>query len=489
MKQIVLKALSEVKVTGVIYADCRVVKRTSEEITVQNGKVKGVESRESYGYGIRVLYKGAWGFAGSNDTSLIGIKKTAKKALEIAKASYSILKKPVILSPLKSIKDNFKTQVKIDPFKVSLSDKINLLIAASSQMQKIKNIVLAQSFSRIFKEEKVFASTEGSLIEQEIIETGGGIEAMAGDGADVQTRSYPNSFRGLFQTRGWELFSKMDLVGNSQRVAEEAVQLLSAEQCPSGEFDLILDGPQLALQVHESCGHPSELDRVLGFEASYAGTSFMTVENLNKLKYGSEIVNIYGDATIEGGLGSFGYDDEGVPAQKFPIIDHGLHVGYLTSRETAGILSEMTGKRYVSNGCMRADGWSNIPLIRMININLAPGKAGKLADLISDTKRGIFMSINKSWSIDDRRINFQFATELGREIKNGKLGKIYKNPTYTGITPQFWNSCDAICSEKEWELWGTPNCGKGEPSQLAHVGHGVAPARFRKVKVGVGKWK
>jgi len=407
--------------------------------------------------------------------------------LEIAIATLTVSKKPVILSPLKSTKDSFKTKVKIDPFKVPLSEKIKLLVNASDQMQKVKQIVMAQSFCRIYKEEKIFASIDGSLIEQEIIETGGGIEALASDGTDVQTRSYPNSFRGLFQTRGWELFAKMDLEGNSQRVAEEAVQLLKAEQCPSGEIDLILDGPQLALQVHESCGHPTELDRVMGFEASYAGTSFMTIDGLNKLKYGSDIVNIYGDATCEGGLGSFGYDDEGVPAQKFPIIDKGLHVGYLTSRETAGILSEMTGKKYFSNGCMRADGWGNIPLIRMININLEAGN-WKLDDLISDTKKGIFMSINKSWSIDDRRINFQFATELAREIKNGKLGKIYKNPTYTGITPQFWNSCDAICGKNEWELWGTPNCGKGEPSQLAHVGHGTAPARFRKVKTGVGKW-
>lgn len=488
MKNIPLKALSEISVGGVDYADCRVVKRTSEEITVQNGKVKGVEARESSGYGIRILYKGAWGFAGSYDTSDAGIKQTAKKALTIAKASYSISKKPVILSSLKAVKDSYKTKVQIDPFIVNLSEKINLLVSASREMQKAKNIVLAQSFSRIFKEEKVFASTDGSLIEQEIIETGGGIEAMASDGTDVQTRSYPNSFRGLFQTKGWELFAKMDLVGNSQRVAEEAALLLTAEQCPSGEFDVILDGPQLALQVHESCGHPTELDRVLGFEASYAGTSFMTIDGLNKLKYGSKIVNIEGNATAEGGLGTFGYDDEGVPAQKFPIIENGIHVGYLTSRETAGILSQKTGKKYLSNGCMRADGWGNIPLIRMININLLPGEAGKVSDLISDTKKGIFMSVNKSWSIDDRRINFQFATELAREIKNGKLGKIYKNPTYTGITPQFWGSCDAICGESDWELWGTPNCGKGEPSQLAHVGHGVAPARFRKVKVGVGKW-
>lgn len=487
MKQDAIKALSEIKVSGVGYADARVVKRTAEEITVQNGRVVGVESRESMGIGIRVLYKGAWGFAGSNDLSDKGIKETAKKALEVAKASYSVSKKAVVLSYLKPVRAKYVIPYQTDPFLVSLEDKIALLLAASSEMQKIKGIILAQSFMRIFKEEKVFASTEGALISQTILETGGGMEAMAGDGKDVQVRSYPNSFRGLFQTKGYELLKEIDLLGNAKRVAEEAAFLLKAEQCPSGVFDIILDGPQTALQVHESCGHPTELDRVFGYEASYAGTSFMMPEALGKLKYGSDIVNIYGDATCEGGLGTFGYDDEGVPAQRFPIIDHGLHVGYLMSRETAAVLSEVTGRKFVSNGCMRADGWGNIPLIRMININLEAGN-WKLEDLISDTKKGIFMSINKSWSIDDKRINFQFGTEAAWEIKNGKLGKMYKNPTYTGITPQFWNSCDGIGDKSEWKLWGTPNCGKGEPSQLAHVGHGTAPARFRKVKVGVGKW-
>jgi len=487
MKQIVNKALGAISVPGVDYGDIRIVKRKIEEIIVQNGKVTGVENRERFGFGIRVLYKGSWGFAGNNDFSSSGIKKTAKKALEVALASYSVSKKRVILSPVKPYQDKYKTPYKIDPFLVSLEKKLSILSGASKEMMSNRNIMLSQAFTRSFREEKIFASTEGAYIEQEITEMGGGIEAMASDGKDVQTRSYPNSFRGLFQTKGFELIDEIDLVGNAKRVAEEASALLTAPQCPSGEYDLILDGPQLALQVHESCGHPTELDRVFGFEASYAGTSFMTPQNLDKLKYGSDIVNIYGDSTVPLGLGTFGYDDEGVPAQKFPIISRGLHVGYLMSRETASQLSEEKNREFVSNGCMRAGGWNNIPLIRMTNINLEPGN-WDFPDLIADTKRGIFMSINKSWSIDDKRINFQFGTEAAWEIKNGKKGRMFKNPTYTGITPEFWNSCDAICNEKYWKIWGTPNCGKGEPSQLAHVSHGTAPARFRKVKVGVGKW-
>jgi TldD protein len=241
---------------------------------------------------------------------------------------------------------------------------------------------------------------------------------------------------------------------------------------------VILDSTQLALQVHESCGHPTELDRVLGEEASFAGTSFLTQEKLGHFRYGSPIVNIYADATIPGALGSFGFDDEGVPAQRSPLVQDGILVGYLMSRETASVL----GLR--SNGTMRADGWNRIPLIRMTNINLEPG-SWRFDDLVSDTDDGIYMALNKSWSIDDKRLNFQFGTQIAFEIKKGKLGRMLKNANYTGMTPQFWAACDAICDESHWQVWGLPNCGKGEPMQSAHVAHGAAPARFRNVRVGI----
>jgi TldD protein len=247
-------------------------------------------------------------------------------------------------------------------------------------------------------------------------------------------------------------------------------------------MDLVLDSTQVALQIHESCGHPTELDRVFGTEASFAGTSFLTTDKLNSLRYGSELVNIDADATAPGGLGTFGYDDEGVPAQNVPLVSGGILVGYLTSRETAPRI----GRR--SMGSARAYGWNHIPLIRMTNINLRPGEAGSLEDLIADTSEGIFMSINKSWSIDDRRLNFQFATEVAYEIKGGKKGRLFKNPTYTGITYEFWRSCDAVGDESSFVMLGTPNCGKGEPGQVGHVGHAVSGARFRDVQVGVGKW-
>ena len=243
---------------------------------------------------------------------------------------------------------------------------------------------------------------------------------------------------------------------------------------------MILDGSQTALQVHESCGHPIELDRVLGSEAAFAGTSFLTPDKLGTFRYGSDHVSMTIDATIPGGLGTFGYDDEGVPAQRADVVRNGVFVGYLTDRETAAALG------WRSNGTARASSWDRLPLIRMTNVNLEPGP-WKLSDLVADTDDGLYMQTNRSWSIDDKRLNFQFGTEIAWEIKNGRLGDMMKNATYTGITPRFWGSCDAVCGGDEWVVWGTPNCGKGQPEQVGHVGHGAAPARFRNVRVGVMK--
>jgi TldD protein len=351
-------------------------------------------------------------------------------------------------------------------------------------------VTVATSSLAFWRESKTFANTEGAFIEQEIIESGGGIEAMAVDQekSEVQKRSYPNAFGRDQRTQGWEAIVGMDLPGNAQRVGEEAVALLSADQCPSTTTTLILGATQLALQVHESCGHPIELDRVFGTEASYAGTSFLTPDTYGTFRYGSDIVSLTADATIPGALGTFGWDDEGVPAQRVPIVREGIFVGYLTSRETTQQLRDIAGDRAPerSGGAMRADGWNRTPIIRMTNVSLEPGE-WEFEDLVVDTDDGIYMELNKSWSIDDKRLNFQFGTEMAYEIKNGKMDRMLKNATYTGITPQFWASCDAICNENHWQVWGTPNCGKGQPGQVAHTGHGAAPARFRNVQIGLMK--
>ena len=352
------------------------------------------------------------------------------------------------------------------------------LTSAIRQGRRSSSIVAAEASLEFIREEKIFANSEGAFVEQTLIESGGGMEALAANDTEVQKRSYPNSFGRHQGTAGYELIESMDLVGNGGRVGEEATALLTAPQCPSGVLTVILGPTQLALQVHESCGHPIELDRVLGSEAAYAGTSFLTLDKLGAFQYGSPIVNITADATTPGGLGTFGYDDEGAPAQATPIIRAGRFVGYLTSRETARRIGQTT------NATMRADGWNRVPIIRMTNINLEPGEWA-FDDLLADSDGALYMEMNKSWSIDDKRLNFQFATEAAWLVQGGRLGQMYKNATYTGITPQFWSGCDAICSRRHWNVWGTPNCGKGQPSQTAHVGHGAAPARFRNVQVGV----
>ena len=353
------------------------------------------------------------------------------------------------------------------------------MLEADRRMGSVKGIS-ARTANLIFsKEHKTFANSEGAHVEQTIYEAGGGIMATARGNGEIQRRSYPQSMRQQ-GCAGWEFVSTMDLAGNAERIATEAVALLSAEQCPSRVTTLIVGASQMGLQIHESCGHAIELDRVLGSEAAYAGTSFLTTDKLNNFQYGSEHINITADSIRLPGLGSYGWDDEGVPAQSTPVVRNGQFMGYLMSRETA------TGLGLPSNGSMRAASWNRIPLIRMNNVSLEPG-SWKLDDLIADTDDGIFMEMNRSWSIDDRRFNFQFGTETGYEIKNGKLGKLLRNCTYTGITPEFWNSCDAVCNEDHWTMWGIPNCGKGQPGQIGHTGHGAAPARFRNVQVGVMK--
>jgi TldD protein len=480
MKELINNVLNLAKLGKADYADVRVVRRQNEEIEVKNGKVEALTHDEDFGFGIRVLFQGAWGFACSSKVTKQEMEVIFRKALKIAKASSGLKGRGILLQPTSRRVDVYRTPVSVDPFDVALGKKLSLLLETDEILRRNKKVKISEAFMGAYKTEKTFASTEGSYIEQKLVECGAGVSATAIEGGEVQVRSYPNSFRGNFATKGYEWIENLALQTHAERVAEEAAQLLSAKSCPSKVTTLILDSSQLALQIHESIGHPIELDRILGTEASYAGTSFLSPELVGHFKYGSDLVNIVADATHPGGLGTFGYDDEGIVSQKVPIISRGILVNLLTSRETAHHL----GKE--SNGTMRADGWNRIPLIRMTNINLEPG-LWTFEGMIADTEEGLFLTTNRSWSIDDKRINFQFGTEIGWEIKGGKLGEMVKNPTYTGITPKFWNSCDAIADRNHWQMWGTPNCGKGEPGQVAHVGHGAAPARFRNVQVGVMK--
>jgi TldD protein len=472
------RALDLAQSKGAQYADVRVSQSTEQLLTLKNGLVEALEYNESLGFGVRVLVAGRWGFASSSTLTAGEVERVTALAVAIARASAATPGPAIDLGPQVTSRGAYITPTKINPFSISTEAKVGLLLKADQNMARVKEVTVRQGHLVFSREEKHFANSEGAQTQQAIYEAGAGLVATAIRGDEVQRRSYPNS-GGQQGCAGWEYVEALDLPGNAERVASEAVALLSAAECPTDmQTAVILGGSQVALQVHESCGHPVELDRVYGAEAAYAGTSFLTPEKLGRYRYGSEIVNLTSDAVRASGLGTFGWDDEGVAATSTPVVRDGLFVGYLMSRETATQLERE------SNGCMRAMGWNRTPLVRMANVSLEPG-VWALADLIADTDAGILMDTNHSWSIDDKRWNFQFGMEIGWEIKNGKLGRMLKNCTYTGVTPEFWRGCDAICNADHWVLWGTPNCGKGQPQQVAHTGHGAAPARFRNVRVGV----
>jgi TldD protein len=482
MQDVAKWALDVAAQRGASYADVRVIAQRSRALATKNGKIGSASDNESIGMNARVIADGAWGFAATAELGRAAVEAMAAHAVEIAKASAKVKRENVRLAPEKVVTSEWTTPYQIDPFTISIEQNLDLLMKIDTELRSVAGITLAETNLNFNREEQWFLSSEGSDIHQTKLSTGAGYAAYAFAGNEIQKRSYPNSFGGQWQNKGYELIHELKLLENARRIAEEAVALHKADQCPEGTLDIILDSSQLGLQIHESIGHPIELDRVLGMEANFAGTSFLTLDKLRHLRYGSDLVNVVADARQEHGpgLGTFGFDDEGVPAQSTPIISNGLFTGYLSSRETAHTIGENR-----SGGTMRAEGWNRLPMIRMTNISILPGdKPLSLEQLIADTDHAILMQTNRSWSIDDKRYNFQFGCEMGWEIKNGKRVRLVKNPSYSGITTEFWNSLDAICSRDEWTLWGTPNCGKGQPQQVMGTGHGAAPSRFRKIKVG-----
>jgi len=474
-------AIETARRRGASYADARVMDIRSRDLSTKNGEVGTLNEAESLGIGIRVIALGAWGFASTDRMTREGVSACAARAVAIAHASALAKQKDVALAAEAAVVDTWQNPFVKDPFLIPVERQLDLLLAADAEMRRVKGVTLTETSMAFRRIEQFYVSTEGSRIHQVKMQSGAGIVATSFAREEIQKRSYPNSFGGQHMLQGYELIESFDLVGHAQRTAEEAVALHSAAQCPEGMRTLLLDGSQLGLQIHESVGHPIELDRVLGMEANFAGMSFLTLDKLRTLRYGSEIVNVVADARLEhgAGLGTFGYDDEGVPARCTPIISDGLFTGYLSSRETAALVGETH-----SGGTVRAESWNRLPMIRMTNVSLLPG-AWRSEDLVADTDDGIWMETNRSWSIDDHRYHFQFSTEIAWEIKGGKRVRMLKNPSYSGITTEFWNSCDAICGREEWALWGTPNCGKGQPQQVMGTGHGAAPARFRNVRMGV----
>jgi len=482
MKQIGDWALAVAMAGGASHAEARIVHERGRALGTRNGRVAVASEGESLGLGVRVLCQGGWGFAATQQLTREGVERCAALAVEIAKASARVQREPVHLLPEPPAVADWSSPCEIDPFTIPIEENFDLLREIDAALTAVEGVTLAETSMTFRRYEQWFYSSEGAAIHQTRTTTGAGFAAHAFEGDSIQTRSYPNSFGGQYQNKGFELVDELHLLENAPRVARECVALLKAPQCPEGRRDLVLDSSQLGLQIHESIGHPIELDRVLGYEANFAGTSFLTLDKLHTLRYGSDLVNVVADARPEHGpgLGTFAYDDEGVAAQCVPIITRGQFEGYLSSRDTAAMIG-----RARSGGHMRAEGWTRVPIVRMSNVSILPSDTPlSFEDLINSTDNGIYMETNRSWSIDDKRFNFQFGCEAAWEIKGGKLGRMLRNPSYSGITTEFWNSMDAICDRRHWTLWGTPNCGKGQPEQGMGTGHGAAPARFHQVKIG-----
>ncbi len=480
MKKYADSILLFLKENGVDYADIRFTEKQIESIKINNGIVAELEQDKNIGYGIRILYKGAWGFSSSDNFDEKKLIDKANDALEIAKASFLLQNEPVKLTKEGVYKDFWQSPVTIDPFSVSLTEKLNLLLRIDKVLREKDEIKSADSNMYFENVHTWFYSSEGSEIEQNRVISGAGYSVTAVGNDDVQTRSYPASFGGQYKQLGYELIDSLKLLENAEKTRDEAIALLSAENCPSGKFDIILHPNQMMLQIHESVGHPTELDRVMGQEANFAGTSFVTTEKYKKFQYGSPIVNLVADTTLPNGLATMGYDDDGVKAQRWHIVKDGVLNGYMTNRETAHIIGENNSK-----GANRAMSWFHTPITRIANLSLIPGDSS-FDEMVKSIDYGLYLETNKSWSIDQQRLNFQFGCEIAYEIKDGKLtGKIFKNPVYQGITPEFWNSCDMIADYREWDIWGVMNCGKGQPMQTIEMSHGSSFTKFKKVQVGV----
>lgn len=475
-KELVELALNIAKLKGASYVDVRLIRKQSENISIKNGRAQALTRDDDSGIGIRVICNGSWGFAATAKLTKNDILNTAALAVRVAKASSTLKVKDIELDIKQKVVGNYKTKVLKDPFNIPLDEKIGLLMKADEIMRKVKGITLAESELTFNKKFQIFAASDDSYIEQVIYQSGGYISATAVQGSITGDRSYPG-MHGHYKTAGYEFIESQKFLDHAERVASEAVALISAKDCPSITTTVITDGSMTAIQIHETIGHPTELDRVLGTEVSLAGKSHLTTDKLHRFQMGAPHVNITHDATIEGGLGSFGYDDEGIPAQKTYLIKDGIFNDYLTSRETAPVIGQN------SNGAMRADSWASIPIIRMTNINLLPG-TWELDDLIADTDEGIYLESAGSPSIDDMRLNYHIVAEIGWLIKNGKKTEMIRRPSYSGISYEIWRNCDAICNQNYWDVWGVPNCGKGDPMQIMTVGHGASPARFRNIKLG-----
>ena len=458
---------------GATYADARHVERESEIVSVRDGDVESVSRSSDRGIGFRVIDGGAWGFAATDQTSDAAMKGLVDEAFRRAKAAATTRSQPVTLAPIAPQKGEYRTTLVRDPFAVPMKERIALLTAADANLRG-PNARSRRASVAAYRTRKRLVTSEGTDVSQEIVESGAGVAVTAAKGGSKPAQRYDSR---LTRQAGWEFIEELDLVARAARYRDDAEATLDAPLADQKPTTLVFAPEFLALLVHESCGHPTEADRVLEYEVAFAGTTFMWPKDRNVLRYGSPYISMTADATLAGGMGTFGWDDDGVPAMKTKLIDKGVFTGYLTSRETAAGLGLP-----VTIGSARAEGWQHFPIVRMVNVSLDPGTQ-TYASLLAGVENGLLLEAPASYSHDDKRQNFHFSTQAARVIRNGQLEGYARGVAFQSLTPAFWGRCDGVADD--WELHGFLSCAKGEPLQLMRVGHGAAHARFRDVPIEV----
>ena len=458
---------------GATYADARSVEREHEAVSLRDGQVEAVTRTVDRGVGFRMLHQGAWGFAATDRTGEGAMRSLVDEAFARASASASTRTKPVALAPVAPQQGEYRTTLKRDPFSVPMKERIALLQAADASLRG-PNATSRRASVAAYRTHKRLLTSEGTDVSQEIVECGAGVAVTAAKGGARPAQRYDSR---LTRQAGWEFIEELDLVARAKRYRDDAEATLDAPLATEKPTTLVFAPEFLALLVHESCGHPTEADRVLEYEVAFAGTTFMWPKDRGSLRYGSEHVSMTADATVPGGMGTFGWDDDGVPAMKTKLIDRGRFVGYLTSRETAAALGVP-----VAIGSARAEGWQHFPIVRMVNVSLDPGTQS-YETLLSGVSDGLLLEAPASYSLDDKRQNFHFSTQAARVIRNGQLDGYVRGVAFQSLTPAFWGRCDGVADD--WELHGFLSCAKGEPLQLMRVGHGAAHARFREVPIEV----
>src|SRR5881394_957597 len=475
--QLAEMAISRARKLGVTYADIRINRYRNESIFTREERVQSVSRTQSFGFGVRVLQRGAWGFAASHVVTPESVRRVTARAVEIARANSVYQRKPVAMTPAPKIEATWKSVYEKDPFEVSIDDKIRFLLKLNETAMKPKGVSFVNSSLSFQNEQKFYASTDGSRIEQYIIRSHPSftVTAVNRGSGDFQTRS---SLAGP-KSIGYEYLERYPWQNEAGQAGDEAVAKLGARPVAPGKYDLVIHPSNLWLTIHESVGHSTELDRALLWEADFASTSFLTPDKAGKLQFGSKICNFFADRTQSEGLATVGYDDEGVPAQRWYLVKDGIFVDWQTTRDLAPLVGQKN-----SYGCLHADSWGSVPFPRMPNVSLEPAKENVSLDhLVADVDNGILIFGNGSWSIDQQRYNFQFGGQTFWEIKKGKVGAMLRDVAYQSRTTDFWNSCDGLGGQATYEINGAANDGKGEPTQVNAVSHGCPVARFRQVNV------